>query len=398
MKLKDGCKNIKEDQTLIKHSIRKDASIMREDLLLSCAEPLLKWYQKEHRDLPWRKNKDPYCIWVSEIMLQQTRVEAVKPYYKRFMEAFPTVKELACADEELLLKYWEGLGYYSRVRNMKKAAVMVQEEFNGQMPSTYQELLKLPGIGTYTAGAIASIAFGEAVAAVDGNVFRVLSRLRADGRNISLPETRKSLELELRTTMPKEHPGDFNQALMELGATVCLPTAVPQCTICPWEKICLAHQRNCEQEFPVKDKKKARIIEKYTVLVLKQGDYLALKKRPEKGLLAGMYELPMLEGHLTEKEVLEKLKTLGLAAIRIKVLELSKHVFTHKEWHMIGYVVYLDELEQRKNSLSEEVLFVLPEETKEAYPIPTAFRAYTKYINLKLGNELFQQEKFGVEE
>lgn len=362
MKLKDNEKNI--------------------ELLQQGVQPLLAWYAKGHRDLPWRRNKNPYQIWVSEIMLQQTRVEAVKPYYSRFMEAFPDVNALADADDERLLKYWEGLGYYSRIRNMKKAAVIVRDAYNGRMPDTYKALLELPGIGSYTAGAIASIAYGESVPAVDGNVFRILSRLRMDERNVSLQATRKAIEEELRLVIPDKSAGDFNQALMELGATVCLPTGKPRCEACPWEGICRAHAENRELDFPKKDKKKERVVEEYTVLVLKDGNHVALKKRPEKGLLAGMYELPMLKGHLTNQEVLENLKTIGLAAIRIEVLESAKHIFTHKEWHMIGYAVYVDELEKMNLSQSEEVLFVLPEDTEDKYPIPSAFKAYAKYVGV----------------
>lgn len=350
------------------------------ELLERSVSPLLAWYAEGHRELPWRKNKNPYHIWVSEIMLQQTRVEAVKPYYKRFMEAFPDVSDLANADDERLLKYWEGLGYYSRIRNMKKAATIVHNEYNGKMPKKYEELLRLPGIGSYTAGAIASIAYGEPVPAVDGNVFRILSRLREDERNISMQATRKEIEQELRLIIPSDHAGDFNQALMELGATVCLPTGNPKCDSCPWNELCKAHANNHELNFPKKDKKKDRVIEKYTVLVLKDGNYVALKKRPEKGLLAGMYELPMMEGHLDYREVLENLKAIGLAAIRIEVLESAKHIFTHKEWHMIGYAVYVDELEKMNVSAPEEMLFVLPEETKDKYPIPSAYKAYVKYV------------------
>lgn len=350
---------------------------------------LLQWYDKEKRVLPWRENKDPYHIWISEIMLQQTRVEAVKPYYYRFLNAFKTVSDLADATDEQLLKYWEGLGYYSRVRNMKKAAVIIKNQYQGVMPRSYRELLALPGIGSYTAGAIASIAYGEAVPAVDGNVLRILSRVRMDERNISKQATRKDIEQELLPCLPGERTGDFNQALMDLGAMVCVPVGLPHCESCPLEKSCLAHRNACEPEFPQKDRKKPRKIEKYTVLILKDGRSLAVRKRKEKGLLAGMYEFPMFEGYLNRDEVVKKLKMMGLEAIRIKMLEKSKHVFTHKEWHMLGYAVYVDELAKMEGEYSEELLFIQPEETKDKYPIPSAFRAYARYINIKLGNEVF---------
>lgn len=364
----------------------------QDNLLRNSVGPLLQWYYKGHRELPWRKNKDPYRIWVSEIMLQQTRVEAVKPYYLRFMENFPTVIDLANAEDEKLLKLWEGLGYYSRVKNMKKAAVIVKEEYGGEMPKTSSELCKLPGIGSYTSGAIASIAYGEAVPAVDGNVLRVLSRLRQDERNVSLQVTKKEIEEEILQQMPLEAAGDYNQALMELGATVCLPVGNPKCEICPWNQICLAHKNEKEMNFPVKNRKKKRTVEYYTVLILKDGKHLALRKRPADGLLAGLYEFPMYEGRLEKKEVLEKLKEIGLAAIRIKVLELSKHVFTHKEWHMIGYAVYVDELSMISNTYSDDIIFISPEDIKEKFPVPSAFKAYAKYVDMKLGKDVFCSE------
>ena len=206
-------------------------------------EPLLKWYQLNKRDLPWRRTKDPYHIWVSEIMLQQTRVEAVKPYYTRFLQTLPTVTDLAEADEETILKLWEGLGYYSRVRNMQKAAIQIMDEHNGIFPANYQKLLKLKGIGPYTAGAVGSIAFGLAVPAIDGNVLRVMSRIAADAEDISLQSTKILWEERIKEIMPEEHPGDLNQALMELGATVCLPNGAPKCEICPVRKYCEAYRK-----------------------------------------------------------------------------------------------------------------------------------------------------------
>lgn len=362
------------------------------ELLLSAVEPLLAWYRKGHRELPWREDRNPYRIWVSEIMLQQTRVEAVKPYFLRFMEAFPTVEDLAEADDERLLKYWEGLGYYSRIRNMKKAAVIMKNQFQSQMPHSYAELLALPGIGSYTAGAVASIAFGEAVPAVDGNVLRILSRLRMDERNVSVQAVKKAVEQELKTVMPASAPGDFNQAMMELGATVCIPAGAALCENCPWQAVCRAHAHHCEDSYPKKNRKKERTVEEYTVLILKDGSRVALQKRPDRGLLANMYELPMLKGNLTEREVLKELKTMGLAILRIKKLESAKHVFTHKEWHMTGYMVYVDELEKMNFHPSEDFIYVLPEETRERYPIPSAFKAYAKYIHMTVGNDVFREQ------
>ena len=256
-------------------------------------EILIPWYFKHARDLPWRKDREPYHVWLSEIMLQQTRVEAVKGYYTRFLKEFPTIADLAEADEDRLLKLWEGLGYYNRVRNMQKAAIQVMEEHGGKLPADYEKLLKLKGIGSYTAGAIASIAYQIPVPAVDGNVFRILTRVAADDTDIMKPSFRTLLEKELREVMQgMEMPGAFNQALMELGATVCVPNGAPLCEQCPWNSLCLARKEGRIAELPVRTKAKARRIEKRTVLVIRDNDKVAIRKRPEKGLLAGLYELP----------------------------------------------------------------------------------------------------------
>lgn len=362
------------------------------DLLKEIAHPLLEWYDKGHRMLPWRENKDAYRIWVSEIMLQQTRVEAVIPYYQRFLENFPDIAALAAAEDEKLLKCWEGLGYYSRVRNMKKAALTVMEQYNGRMPDTWEELQKLSGIGSYTAGAIASIAYNRPAPAVDGNVLRILSRLRMDGEFINLPAVKRRVEEELTAVMPKERPGDFNQAMMELGATVCIPNGTPKCGECPWSRLCLAKAADCMEEFPKKEAKKKRTVEKKTVLILKEGNKIAIHKRPDKGLLAGMYEFPMLEGHLLENDVILQLKEKGLSAVRIERLPEASHIFSHKEWHMVGYAVRVDELEPKTNAASHEYYFVEIEETEEKYPIPSAFAVYASYMKLKLGNDRFTED------
>lgn len=365
--------------------------MVEQNILVRIAEPLLEWYDKEHRELPWRESKDAYRIWVSEIMLQQTRVEAVKPYFLRFMEQFPNVERLAMADDDLLLKYWEGLGYYSRVRNMKKAAILIMEQYAGKMPDTWKELQNLPGIGSYTAGAIASIAFGRNVPAVDGNVLRVLSRLRMDDEIITQPSVKKRVEEELMEIIPVGRAGDFNQALMELGATVCLPNGEPKCNICPWKELCQARKNGQVQEYPKKEKKKERKIEEKTILLLKHGENVAIHKRPNVGLLAGLYEFPMLDGYLSEKEVITRLQMEGLYPIRIEKLPSAVHIFSHKEWHMIAYAVRIDELVNDKEHKKEGYRFVHPKETEEKYPIPSAFSAYTPYINIKLGNEKFEE-------
>lgn len=349
---------------------------VRLSVLDEIAQPLLAWYDKGHRSLPWREAPTPYHVWISEIMLQQTRVEAVKSYYARFMEELPDIAHLAEAEEEKYLKLWEGLGYYNRVRNLNKAARIIMEEYAGRMPAEYEELKKLPGIGNYTAGAISSIAHGQVAVAVDGNVLRVLSRLRGDERDIMQQPVRTQIEKELLPVVPKERPGDFNQALMELGAMVCIPNGEPKCRECPWKNICMAHQRGREQEYPKKTAKKERTIEKKTVLILRDENRAALCKRPAKGLLAGMYEFPSLDGHLSGDEVVEWLKKEGLSVIRIEPLMPSKHIFTHKEWHMIGYDIRVDELAPKKADTG--MIFVEKGEARDKYAIPSAYRAYLK--------------------
>lgn len=355
-------------------------------ILEKIAEPLLKWYDKGRRILPWREDPQPYYVWLSEIMLQQTRVEAVKPYYDRFIQNVPDIQALAEMEEDKLVKLWEGLGYYNRVRNLQKAAKVIVKEYEGKMPSEYESLLELPGIGSYTAGAIASIAYGKAVPAVDGNVLRVLSRLRMDGEDILSQKTKTRVEKELREVIPANRPGDFNQALMELGAMVCLPNGEPKCGECPWETLCQAHHMGKTAEFPKKKAKKARKIEEKTVLVIQDEDRAAFRRRPEKGLLAGMYEFPVLEGRLTEDKVLEILGEMGLKVLRIRPIGEAKHIFSHKEWHMVGYAIKVDELERpEKLEFRQDWIFVDKNEVRENYPVPSAYAAYTEYLDIKLG-------------
>lgn len=350
------------------------------------ARPLLSWYDSGRRILPWREHPAPYYVWLSEIMLQQTRVEAVKPYFDRFISQVPDIESLACLEEERLVKLWEGLGYYNRVRNLQRAAKIIMEEYEGVMPSGHEELMALPGIGSYTAGAIASIAYGKVVPAVDGNVLRVLSRLRMDGEDILSQRTKSRVEKELSAVIPGDRPGDFNQALMELGATVCLPNGVPKCMECPWKIFCKAHLQDRISEFPKKKTKKERAIEEKTVLVIKAEDRAAFEKRPEKGLLAGMYGFPMLEGHCSEEEVLYFLRTKGLRVIRIQSIGEAKHIFSHKEWHMKGYAVKIDELDAPNDGVAKAGwIFADKDEARERYPIPTAYASYAKYLDIKLG-------------
>lgn len=342
----------------------------------SINQPLLDWFQKGHRTLPWREEPTPYRVWVSEIMLQQTRVEAVKPYFERFLTELPSVRDLAECEEERLLKLWEGLGYYNRVRNMQIAAKTVMKEYDGELPADYEKLLKLKGIGHYTAGAIASIAFGIPVPAVDGNVLRVITRVTLDDTDIMKQSFRTQMEEYLRKAMPQDAASAYNQALMELGAMVCVPNGAPDCENCPLEKLCRARQQGTQMEYPVKSKAKKRKQEDKTVLVIQDGNKVILRKRPSKGLLAGMYEFPNLEGHLSEKEVLQYVEELGLTPVRIQSLEPAKHIFSHIEWHMNGYVVKVAQLEEE----SGDNLFLKAEDCLKNYPVPSAFERYKSYI------------------
>ena len=379
--------------------------------------PLLQWFLNHARVLPWREEPTPYRVWVSEIMLQQTRVEAVKPYFERFTTALPDADALSACPEDELLKLWEGLGYYNRVRNMQKAAVEVVENYGGQLPADYEKLLKLKGIGHYTAGAVASIAYGIPVPAVDGNVLRVLTRVSADDTDIMKQSFRNQMETLLEKLMHgtsdrneknvflwmedaddlrmqvyhQNLAGAFNQALMELGATVCVPNGAPLCEECPWKDLCEAKKQGLIGQIPVKSKAKPRKIEEKTVLILRDDDKVAIRKRPQKGLLAGLYELPNVEGSMGQEEVVSLVKQMGYAPIRIQPLGEAKHIFSHIEWHMTGYVIRVEESEMRQQvqsgSQKDDLLFVNAEDAKEKYAIPSAFAAYAKYMNIFLGNE-----------
>lgn len=362
--------------------------ILEDENLKKIAEPLVCWYRENKRKLPWREHVSAYRVWVSEIMLQQTRVEAVKPFYARFLNALPTVKELAEAEEDQLLKLWEGLGYYNRVRNMQKAARQIMEEFGGEFPRTYEEIKSLTGIGNYTAGAISSFAYGNPKPAVDGNVLRVISRVTASYDDIMKASVRTRIEEQLESVIPKDAASDFNQGLIELGAIVCVPNGEPKCLICPLHQLCRARERGVASELPVKTKAKARKIENRTVLIFQDGENVAIRKRPAKGLLAGLYELPNVEGKWNAEEVLEYSKKIGLQPLRIKEVGTAKHIFSHVEWHMTGFAIRVDELEK---SHAEEMLFVHPEEIQREYPIPAAFEYYTNFVDIKLGQEKYEK-------
>ena len=352
----------------------KERPFGREERLQAAQEPLLSWYRENRRILPWREEPEPYRVWISEIMLQQTRVEAVKPYFARFMMALPDIRALANVEEEMLLKLWEGLGYYNRARNLKKAAQKLVEEYGGEMPASYEALLSLPGIGSYTAGAIASIAFGIAQPAVDGNVLRVFSRFYNDSEAINKDSVKKRTEQLIRELMPQDCPGDYNQALIELGAIVCLPNGKPLCESCPLASLCLARREGTQESLPVKTEKKPRRVEERTVFLLEWEDKTAICQRSSKGLLASLYEFPNVLGHLTEQDFPEALGIEKEEILWAEPLPSSTHIFSHVEWHMIGYRVRLSREHPEKYQM------VKKEEILSKYPLPNAFRVYTKAL------------------
>ena len=329
---------------------------------------LLPWYAEHRRDLPWRRDREPYHIWLSEIMLQQTRVEAVKGYYTRFLDALPTVEALADCDDDALHKLWEGLGYYSRVRNLKKAARVIVDDFGGVFPREHSQVLALPGIGDYTAGAICSIAFDQRTPAVDGNVLRLVSRLNDDPSPIDLPATKKKATALLSEIYPRE-AGTFTQALMELGATLCGPNREPDCDRCPCRELCLALARGTARSLPVKSPKKERRREELTVFILRCDDCYALQKRPGTGLLADLWQFPTVPGTQDTRQALDYAEKMGLHPREILREARKKHIFTHIQWDMLG--VYLEVGEK-----IPEYQWFTPEEIADQAALPTAFRQF----------------------
>lgn len=327
------------------------------------AGKLLDWYAKQARALPWRATTDPYAIWLSEVMLQQTRVAAVLSYYTRWMAALPDIPSLAAVDDARLHKLWEGLGYYSRARNLKRAAIEVMEKHGGKLPASFDSLKTLPGIGEYTAGAIASIAFGEAVPAVDGNVLRVWARLTDDHRDVLDAKTKAAFRADIARVIPGDAPGPFNAALMELGETLCLPNAKPLCAACPLSADCRAHQAGTAEALPVRAKKKPRRVVVKTVFALLQDGQPAVFQRAEAGLLAGLWQLPEAEGHLSAAQAGECLAAWGAKPSGEWRSYERKHIFTHIEWRMRVYAV--------------AVTMPLPDGWRwldDAIPLPVAYR------------------------
>lgn len=373
----------------MRQSSRKTTVYEHAERLAALIERLPDWYQENKRTLPWRDTGNPYDVWLSEIMLQQTRVEAVKAYFLRFREVLPTIEALADCPEEQLLKLWEGLGYYSRVRNLQKTAKVLCAEYGGQLPREKAALLKLPGIGSYTAGAIASIAYGERETAVDGNVLRVASRVCGNHQDIALPETKRALEEALYTYLPETGSGTINQALMELGAIVCVPNGDPLCALCPVRETCAAYQEGLIAELPVKSAQKPRRIEPRTVFLLQNGDRFLIQKRPEKGLLAGLWELPSAAGSLSQAEALQYVRAAGYEPLRVEQLPPAKHIFTHVEWRMTAYRFWLpaDDEPYMLKAFAEQAgaepsrfVFANAGELQAIYALPSAFAAYLRLI------------------
>ena len=346
--------------------------------LLAVVPPLCDWYEANRRALPWRQDATPYRVWVSEIMLQQTRIEAVLGYFEQFTAQCPTVEALAACDPDRLMKLWEGLGYYSRARNLQKAAKEIVASYGGELPADYEALKKLPGIGEYTAGAIASIAFGIPVPAVDGNVLRVLARLTACDQDVTASKTRKELTALAASLVPRDRPDVFNQALMELGERVCVPNTMPYCDKCPIRAFCAVAGMEAAAHLPMRAAKKPRRIEEKTVLVLlsdEQPRRVLLRRREETGLLAGLWELPSLEGHVSPAVPFDGLQTVG----GWTALSGSRHIFSHIEWHMQGQLATVAPCEVPP---PYEWVDVTRLQTDRA--LPTAFRAYAQTLPLWL--------------
>lgn len=348
-------------------------------VLAASVSPLCSWYRQNKRNLPFRETKDPYKIWVSEIMLQQTRVEAAVPYYHRFLEALPTVADLAAAPLAHLMKLWEGLGYYSRVKNMQKAAILLCEQYGGQFPADVKELEKLPGIGDYTAGAIASIAFDLPVPAVDGNVLRVAARLLNDDADIMRPQTKRQIKESLMAVYPlSESASDLTQGLMELGALVCVP-GTPKCSLCPLVSLCEAKKAGRQEQLPVREVKKEKKVIKRTLFLLVCGNQAAIVKRPESGVLAGMWEFPGLERQVMPKSVQQVLKTWEVSGAAETFIT-HRHVFTHLIWDMSSYLVQTKE----KNS---RFSWVSLSELTDKIALPSAFKPFLRALLQKLSTE-----------
>lgn len=335
-------------------------------------DPLLNWYQKTRRVLPWRLNKNPYHIWISEVMLQQTRIEAVIPYYERFMSELPTISALARVEDDKLMKLWEGLGYYNRARNLKKAAIEIEEKFNGRFPDKFEDIISLPGIGEYTASAIASICFSLKEVTIDGNVLRVYSRLKNSKENIDEVKVRKSVRESLMKIVPKES-GMFNEALMELGEVICIPNGIPKCNLCPLKDFCKAKEKHTFMNIPVRKEKREKKNQKYVVLLLLCGNKVALHKRKDSGLLKNLWEFPNLLGTYTKEEVKQYLLDCSMTVTSIKLSGSYTHIFTHLKWQMESFIIKVEEE-------SKDYLWLDLDTIIKKYALPSAFQPFLEIV------------------
>ena len=335
---------------------------------------LLRWYEANRRHMAWREDPTPYHVYLSEIMLQQTQVDTVRSYYERFLKRFPTLESLALAQEEEVLKLWEGLGYYSRGRHLHEAAIKIQKDYGGQLPEKKSDLLSLPGVGEYTSKAIRSIAFHQKEIAVDGNLIRVFSRLD-EVKEDNLEKMKGLCESYFLDKLHKEDPSHFNQALMDLGEMICLPKGIPLCEKCPLKAYCKAQHDGTMMDYPPAEKAKEKRQEKWTVLVFSVNEEFALEKRKDEGLLASLYQFPLLEGKLSLKEVQDYLKNHGMEEISIEDLGTKEHVFSHLIWNLQGYRILIKE-----KPASFSGLWVKKKDLKTTYPIPSAFSYFKKKI------------------
>ena len=335
-------------------------------------ERLLEWYAAGHRDLPWRRDREPYHVWLSEVMLQQTRVEAVKGYYRRFLAELPDIPALAACPPDRLAKLWEGHGYYSRMRNLQKAAQVIVSAHGGVFPREYDAIRALPGVGDYTAGAIASICFGLPEPAVDGNVLRVLSRVTDDAAPVTDAAVKREYAARLREIYPAGRCGDFTQSLMELGATVCGPNSQPQCALCPLASLCLARANGTALLRPVKAPKKEKRTEEKTVFILRCGTRIAVRRRPEQGLLAGLWELPNVDGKCSAQQALAQAERWGVHPRELCRSSEKTHIFTHIRWELRGFYIECTEA-------APLFTWVDPARFRQDIALPTAFRIFEAF-------------------
>lgn len=345
---------------------------MSQNPLYGIVNPLVTWYRENKRNLPWRKNREPYRVWISEIMLQQTRSEAVIGYYERFLNTFPDVYALANAPQETLMKTWEGLGYYRRATNMKSAAHVIVTQYGGNFPKTFEELLSLPGVGMYTAGAVASICFGVPVPAVDGNVLRVVSRLLCLEEDVTKQSTKDKMFKLLKEIYPTNNPGDFTEGLMELGAVICIPNGMPKCEYCPLSAHCLSYIKRCQLSFPVKSPKKSKTSQKRTVFLLLSGEKIAIKKRVEEGLLWGLWEFPNVKGALSKSDAVSLLDAWGILPLSIQPFIQHTHVFTHISWEMDSFLVVCDDTATKNTGF----YWAAKKEIRSKLALPSAFKPF----------------------